>query len=250
MKTDKRTTTKIPAPGRDTSGRFLKGATGNPGGRPVEDSEVRALARAHGPAAVARLACLMHSDDPATCIAASKALLDRGFGKPTQSIEMDANIGPKRVCPAMRDMNVHDATQAYLDHINAAEGEVEFLPPQKTEAEYAMDRFKELMGIEEPSPKLPQEPISTNPPQVAKKMLERPSPVAPVSRAEKTLTPEPLPPRAAPRSLAVVPETPIDPDDRVISVVERQDMELRSQHVHKPMPDSWCAQCRQLWVIS
>jgi hypothetical protein len=83
---------KIPAPGRDTHGRFLKGASANPKGRPLENVEVKELARRQGPAAIVRLTQLMHCDDPQVCIAAARALLDRGFGRPEQSIALDATI--------------------------------------------------------------------------------------------------------------------------------------------------------------
>jgi hypothetical protein len=235
MKTDKRTTAKIPAPGRDTSGRFLKGATGNPGGRPIEDSEVRQLARAHGPAAITRLAQLMHCDDPATCIAASKALLDRGFGKPTQLIDATVSAGPQRVYPAFRDMNPTAASQAYLDMIKAPDGEVEFLPPAKTEEEYAMERFRKLMDIPEDAPK----------------PTEAPSPVAQVQRRPEPVAAAPeTRPIALPRPSPVAPSPPLDPDERVVSVIERQDMEQRSIHTHRALPDSPCPGCRQLWVNS
>lgn len=65
---------------------FEKGKSGNPGGRPKEDAEVKALAREHGPAAVAKLAALMECGNPRTECAAAQALLDRGFGKPAQAI--------------------------------------------------------------------------------------------------------------------------------------------------------------------
>lgn len=65
---------------------FEPGRSGNPGGRPKENAEVKALARAQGPKAINKLAALLDSDDERTVIAASQALLDRGFGKPAQAI--------------------------------------------------------------------------------------------------------------------------------------------------------------------
>jgi Family of unknown function (DUF5681) len=70
--------------------KFEKGRSGNPGGRPKESDDVKALARQHGPAAVLRLVEWMKSDNAKASVSASQALLDRGYGKPTQPIAGDA----------------------------------------------------------------------------------------------------------------------------------------------------------------
>lgn len=72
---------------------FQKGQSGNPGGRPKEDAEVKALARDCGPEAVKKLVELMRGDDRRTALAAAQALLDRGFGKPGQSVELSGAVG-------------------------------------------------------------------------------------------------------------------------------------------------------------
>jgi hypothetical protein len=71
---------------------FVKGQSGNPGGRPKEDGEVKALARQFGPEAVLRLAELMRGDNPKVAVSAANALLDRGYGKPTQTNEVTAVV--------------------------------------------------------------------------------------------------------------------------------------------------------------
>lgn len=68
---------------------FEKGKSGNPGGRPKEDAEVKALAREHAPAAVRKLVALMDCGNPRTEVTAATALLDRAFGKPAQTIAGD-----------------------------------------------------------------------------------------------------------------------------------------------------------------
>lgn len=72
---------------------FAKGESGNPGGRPKVALEVRELARTYGPRAITRLAELMDNpkSEPQTVIAAARALLDRGYGKPIQELEITPN---------------------------------------------------------------------------------------------------------------------------------------------------------------
>lgn len=65
---------------------FKKGQSGNPGGRPKENDEVKTLARKHTKSAIARLVFWMQSDNAKASVSASQALLDRGHGKPTQAI--------------------------------------------------------------------------------------------------------------------------------------------------------------------
>ena len=86
---------------------FEKGQSGNPGGRPKEDAEVKALARAHGKAAIEKLFALMNCGQARTEVAAAQALLDRGFGKPAQAVTVagDDEGGPIR----------HSLTVAYAD---------------------------------------------------------------------------------------------------------------------------------------
>lgn len=67
---------------------FKKGQSGNPGGRPKEVSEVRELAKEHGSAAIERLVQLMSSDNERTAVAACEAILNRGYGKPAQSVTL------------------------------------------------------------------------------------------------------------------------------------------------------------------
>lgn len=66
---------------------WQKGKSGNPGGRPKEVAEVSALARQYGPEAVERLAAIMRSDDLKAARGAADSLLDRGYGRPVQSVE-------------------------------------------------------------------------------------------------------------------------------------------------------------------
>lgn len=73
---------------------FVKGKSGNPGGRPkkvqfapgavLSKREVTALARSHAPAAIETLVrCL---NDPRHRVSAAATLLDRAYGKPQVEI--------------------------------------------------------------------------------------------------------------------------------------------------------------------
>ena len=67
---------------------FPKGVSGNPGGRPKVLGDVQELAREQSPQAIDTLAEIMSNEKapPAARVAAANALLDRGYGKPTQPI--------------------------------------------------------------------------------------------------------------------------------------------------------------------
>ena len=81
------------------TGRFLKGHSGNPSGRPTMDA-IRELARKSGPAAIKRLERALKSKDDRVAITAAIALLDRGYGKPVQSIGSPDGDGPSALLAA------------------------------------------------------------------------------------------------------------------------------------------------------
>lgn len=71
---------------RSINGQFVKGTSGNPGGRPAQLAGLRELAAAHTEAAIAALVQALN--DPKTAVPAAVALLDRAWGKPQQAIEL------------------------------------------------------------------------------------------------------------------------------------------------------------------
>lgn len=66
---------------------FIKGQSGNPGGRPKEDAEVRELARQYSSEALNRLLDWMRADNPKASVSACQAILDRAYGKPGQAVQ-------------------------------------------------------------------------------------------------------------------------------------------------------------------
>jgi hypothetical protein len=82
---------------RDEHGRVKPGSGSlNPGGRPKALAEVQRLARQYGPRAVERLVELLElplPENSKVVLGAATALLDRGFGKPAQTVRLEDEKG-------------------------------------------------------------------------------------------------------------------------------------------------------------
>jgi hypothetical protein len=85
----------MPASKTETRARKLPsnvwrpGQSGNPHGRPKAPVDIAELARQHGPRCIAVAASLLEDADPRIRLGALVALLDRGFGKPRQAVEIN-----------------------------------------------------------------------------------------------------------------------------------------------------------------
>ena len=74
-----------------SSTTFKPGVSGNPGGRPRVIGEVRDLAREHTVTAIDTLVSIMCNENAAAAarITAAQAILDRGYGKPSQARKIE-----------------------------------------------------------------------------------------------------------------------------------------------------------------
>jgi hypothetical protein len=68
---------------------FVKGKSGNPGGRPKAVKEIVDLCRELTPLGIKRMKAILESETaaPAAQVAAFTAVMDRGWGKPMQAVE-------------------------------------------------------------------------------------------------------------------------------------------------------------------
>jgi hypothetical protein len=105
---------------RTEKGPFKKGVSGNPGGRPKLPAEIREMFQARSQDALEVLIRCLQSDDERIAMAAAQAILDRGYGKPTQLI--DANIsedgGPVRYYAELPKKA--ESTEAWLQSLGRA----------------------------------------------------------------------------------------------------------------------------------
>ncbi len=110
-------------------GKWVKGCPSpNPGGRPKEVAEVRELARQHSEQAIGTLVKIMDDTEaPAAArVAAASAILDRGHGKPGQSITVGQAPYERSPLDALMDTDA-EARATMLDIMERA-----LLAQQKT----------------------------------------------------------------------------------------------------------------------
>ena len=71
--------------------KWVKGMSGNPGGRPKLELSIRELAQQHSMEALETLVHVMRTGRRGEQVVAANAILDRAYGKPTQSVEMSGD---------------------------------------------------------------------------------------------------------------------------------------------------------------
>lgn len=76
--------------GRDKAGRFTKGHSGNPTGKPTqENAEIKEILKAASVRAAERLVELIDSKQEKIALQAVKEILDRTQGKPRDNVQMN-----------------------------------------------------------------------------------------------------------------------------------------------------------------
>lgn len=104
---------------RGERGKWLPGQSPNPGGRPKIVTDIRDLARQHSETAVATLVNIAENGKQESArVAAAAALLDRGWGRPTQPLSGDDDAPPIGLSVIDREAEIERkraAAKALLD---------------------------------------------------------------------------------------------------------------------------------------
>lgn len=106
---------------RATGGSFKPGQSGNPGGRKKKteaDKHVEELARVSTTSALKTLVSVMESKSspPSARVSAACAVLDRGWGRAPQTVEI-GNKDKKPFEVASLNLSPEMATQIYLERV-------------------------------------------------------------------------------------------------------------------------------------
>ena len=100
---------------RTGNGRFQKGESGNPGGRPKLPAEMREMFQTKAPEAFEVLCKHLHATDPRVSVSAATQILDRAYGRPVQSIDANINDDPVRYIVELPEKSA--TTEEWLESI-------------------------------------------------------------------------------------------------------------------------------------
>jgi hypothetical protein len=76
---------------RDSNGKWKKGVSGNPGGRPKQSADVVEAARALTPKAIETLEHMLdHGENEMTRVRAAEILMNRAWGTPAQHVNVES----------------------------------------------------------------------------------------------------------------------------------------------------------------
>lgn len=110
-------------------GSFAAGQSGNPGGRP-QAAEIAAIARRYTPDAIRALVAVCRGSDSASArVSAALGLLDRGWGKPRQELELSGGMG--------QALHLHLYAVQRLEQARAVADTLEAPPIEGTAAEFS-----------------------------------------------------------------------------------------------------------------
>ena len=85
---------------RARNGQFRPGHSGNPGGRPKMPAALRDGMRSLADDAMRVLEDALVSDDERVRLMAAAQILDRGYGKPNQTVDMNARVNSADIVKA------------------------------------------------------------------------------------------------------------------------------------------------------
>jgi hypothetical protein len=87
-------------------GRFKRGVSGNPNGKPKIYAEMVKLARSHSTEALEKLVTIMRGRSPKLALKAAELILDRAWGRAPQAIVGEGAEGPVKISVSWQSADV------------------------------------------------------------------------------------------------------------------------------------------------